>query len=153
MSIYFVSFVSSVLLFVAVLCAYIFPNVLVSYWQRERLWSLLSQSTQTRILTWLEYLHLRGGGVYSRLTVFDWHAARNAGLSSDMFDIEANILEGDSRVGLDEAGMQEVHQMMQQFGIVRETAQLTTSPLTKRGFAGIELCYRSITSIHKRACH
>ncbi|KAL4399253.1 hypothetical protein ACI68E_003629 [Malassezia pachydermatis] len=115
MSIYFVSFVSSVLLFVA---------VLLSYWQRERLWSLLSQSTQTRILTWLEYLHLRGGGVYSRLTVFDWHAARNAGLSSDMFDIEANILEGDSRVGLDEAGMQEVHQMMQQFGISFDEARL-----------------------------
>lgn len=36
----------------------------------------------------------------------------NAGLSSESFDIEANVREGDSRVGLDERGTQEVLDIM-----------------------------------------
>lgn len=37
---------------------------------------------------------------------------RDAGLSSSAFDIEANIADGDSRVGLDEQGTQEVLAIM-----------------------------------------
>ena len=36
----------------------------------------------------------------------------NAGLSSSAFDIEANIREGDSRLGLDERGVSEVQEIM-----------------------------------------
>lgn len=37
----------------------------------------------------------------------------DAGLSSNAFDIEANIRDGDSRAGLDERGTQEVLDIMQ----------------------------------------
>ena len=36
----------------------------------------------------------------------------SAGLTSEAFDIEANILDGDSRVGLDERGTAEVMEIM-----------------------------------------
>lgn len=36
----------------------------------------------------------------------------NAGITSDSFDIEANLHEGDSRTGLDEQGTQEVLEIM-----------------------------------------
>ncbi|KIK97350.1 hypothetical protein PAXRUDRAFT_136457 [Paxillus rubicundulus Ve08.2h10] len=43
---------------------------------------------------------------YTPLSTFSSQAS--AGLSSPMFDIEANINDGDSRAGLDERGTQEV---------------------------------------------
>lgn len=36
----------------------------------------------------------------------------NAGLNSAAFDIEANIRDGDSRVGLDERGVREIQEIM-----------------------------------------
>lgn len=36
----------------------------------------------------------------------------NAGLNSAAFDIEANIRDGDSRLGLDERGVREVQDIM-----------------------------------------
>ena len=66
----------------------------------------------------MSWMHV-GLGRYIPLESLDWHAAANAGLSSTLFDIEANIREGDSRAGLDERAMQELHHMMQVFGIVR----------------------------------
>lgn len=36
----------------------------------------------------------------------------NRGMTSDHFDIEANVREGDSRLGLDETGTQEVLEIM-----------------------------------------
>ena len=36
------------------------------------------------------------------------------GFSSASFDIEANIRDGDSRAGLDERGLEEVRQIMEQ---------------------------------------
>lgn len=59
------------------------------------------------------------GARYSPLARFDWTTAADAGLSSSLFDIEANIRDGDTREGLDERGMQEVHRLMQEHGIVR----------------------------------
>jgi len=36
-----------------------------------------------------------------------------------LFDIEANIRDGDPRVGLDEVGMQDIRRIMQENGLVR----------------------------------
>lgn len=93
----------------------------MAYWQRERIVSLLSPSSQESLRAGLARISPRWLGSYAPLRAFDWNTAANVGLSSSLFDIEANIRDGDSRVGLDEAGMQEVHQMMQQQGIVRRS--------------------------------
>ncbi|PFH51009.1 hypothetical protein AMATHDRAFT_75205 [Amanita thiersii Skay4041] len=47
---------------------------------------------------------------YSPLSTFSEQA--NAGMTSDTFDIEANIRDGDPRSGLDEHGTQEVMEIM-----------------------------------------
>lgn len=47
---------------------------------------------------------------YIPLSTFSGQA--EAGLTSVMFDIEANINDGDSRAGLDERGTQEVLEIM-----------------------------------------
>ena len=48
----------------------------------------------------------------------------NAGFSSSNFDIESNIREGDSRLGLDDRGLQEVHEIMR-----REHVKCVSEPL------------------------
>jgi hypothetical protein len=53
---------------------------------------------------------LFGLNQYIPLSTFSSQA--EAGLSSSMFDIEANINDGDSRAGLDERGTQEVLDIM-----------------------------------------
>lgn len=88
----------------------------VLYWQRHRLWGLLPECTRARLLSWRRQ--------YVPLEVFDWHSATRAGLSSTLFDIEANIRDGDARAGLDEAGMQQLHHIMQQQGISFDEARL-----------------------------
>ena len=47
---------------------------------------------------------------YTPLNTFEEQAS--AGLTSESFDIEANIQDGDSRAGLDERGTQEVMAIM-----------------------------------------
>jgi hypothetical protein len=47
---------------------------------------------------------------YTQLSTFSDQV--NAGLSSSAFDIEANLRDGDSRLGLDEQGVQEVTEIM-----------------------------------------
>ena len=59
---------------------------------------------------------------YQRLVGSDWGSALDAGLSSTLFDIEANIRDGDSRAGLDEAGMAAVHRIMTEHNVVRTHA-------------------------------
>ena len=49
-------------------------------------------------------------GHYQPVSTFAEQA--DAGLSSSLFDIEANIRDGDSRAGLDERGTQEVLDIM-----------------------------------------
>ena len=49
-------------------------------------------------------------GSYTPLSTFESQAS--AGLTSESFDIEANIRDGDSRAGLDEQGTQEVLDIM-----------------------------------------
>jgi hypothetical protein len=57
---------------------------------------------------------------YTQLSSFSDQLS--AGLSSNAFDIEANIREGDSRSGLDEQGVQEVAEIMR-----RERVKLVTN--------------------------
>lgn len=53
---------------------------------------------------------------YAPLNTFADQAA--AGLSSSTFDIEANnLMEGDSRLGLDENGTREVREIMRREGV------------------------------------
>ena len=47
---------------------------------------------------------------YRPLSTFSDQA--NAGLTSSAFDIEANMRDGDSRLGLDERGVSEVQEIM-----------------------------------------
>ncbi|KAE9399188.1 hypothetical protein BT96DRAFT_957342 [Gymnopus androsaceus JB14] len=47
-----------------------------------------------------------------------------AGMSSSNFDIEANILDGDSRTGLDEHGTQEVMEIMRRERVNFDQARL-----------------------------
>lgn len=53
---------------------------------------------------------LLGLNQYIPLSTFSSQA--EAGLTSVMFDVEANINDGDSRAGLDERGTQEVLEIM-----------------------------------------
>ncbi|KIK61971.1 hypothetical protein GYMLUDRAFT_260511 [Collybiopsis luxurians FD-317 M1] len=48
----------------------------------------------------------------------------NAGMSSSNFDIEANIMDGDSRTGLDERGTREVMEIMRQERVNFDQARL-----------------------------
>ncbi|KII87288.1 hypothetical protein PLICRDRAFT_55269 [Plicaturopsis crispa FD-325 SS-3] len=61
-------------------------------------------------------------GHYTPLSTF--HQQAGAGLSSNEFDIEANIRDGDSRAGLDERGTQEVLEIMRRERINFDQARL-----------------------------
>lgn len=82
------------------------------YWKRAWILAQLSEPMRHRIQTVL-------GARYSPLSRFDWNTAADVGLTSSLFDIEANIWDGDAREGLDERGTQEVHRLMQEHNIVR----------------------------------
>lgn len=116
----------------------------VLYWQRHRLWGLLPECTRARLLSWRRQ--------YVPLEVFDWHSATRAGLSSTLFDIETNIRDGDARAGLDEAGMQQLHHIMQQQGIVRFT-HLCRSPLMRRASSDTASYYSKTALTPKQAYH
>ena len=58
--------------------------------------------------------------LYSRLPTYDWSTARLTGLHSTLFDIEANIRDGDQRTGLEAAGAQEIQRLMATQGVVSE---------------------------------
>ena len=124
--------------------SYDFILMSVLYWQRHRLWGYVPESTRARLLALPRQ--------YVPLEAFDWHSATRAGLSSTLFDIEANVRDGDTRVGLDEAGMQELHRIMQQQGIVRFT-HLCHSPLMKRASSDTNSYYNRTELTPKRACH
>lgn len=81
------------------------PNFLVAIYQRHAIIAHLPSQIVDRLP---ERVTRRE---YSLLTTFD--GQRAAGLSSAAFDIEANIADGDSRSGLDEAGAAEIRAIMQ----------------------------------------
>ncbi|KAN0062592.1 hypothetical protein ACQY0O_005124 [Thecaphora frezii] len=55
---------------------------------------------------------------YARIGAFDWGTSIRSGLNSSLFDIEANVRNGDQRSGLDERGAMDVHTIMQQYGVL-----------------------------------
>lgn len=113
---YLYSLGSSLLLLVLILSPYS-TLTSVCYWQRGRIAAHLSEPTRQRLESLLQrFLPSR----YSRLGVFDWNTAVNAGLTSSLFDIESNIQDGDPRVGLDEAGMEQIHRIMHTQGLVSQ---------------------------------
>lgn len=61
-------------------------------------------------------------GHYTPLATFEDQA--NAGLTSESFDIEANIRDGDARAGLDERGTQEVLEIMRRERVNFDQARL-----------------------------
>lgn len=56
--------------------------------------------------------------LYSRLPTYDWSTARLSGLNSTLFDIEANVRDGDQRTGLEAIGAQEIERLMATQGVV-----------------------------------
>lgn len=79
----------------------------------------MPEETQTRLADIAARAIPSGAPFYTRLRISDWSSAVDHNLTSSLFDIEANIRDGDSRAGLDTAGVEEVHQIMQQHGVVR----------------------------------
>lgn len=61
---------------------------------------------------------------YSQVPGFDWAANSANGLSSTLFDIDANIADGDTRSGLDPSGAQDVQTIMQTQGVSFDQARL-----------------------------
>lgn len=97
----------------------------VAYWQRVRIVAWLPASARAQLEASLERVAPRWFARYAPLDALDWDAAARAGMTSSLFDIEANIRDGDPRAGLDEAGLASVHQLMHEHRIVRSVADQT----------------------------
>ncbi|KDN44753.1 hypothetical protein K437DRAFT_129994 [Tilletiaria anomala UBC 951] len=91
---------------------------------RATLVSRLPPSIQSHLPPLLQPSPSHGGAAYRRLPVFDWGTARDAGLHSTLFDIEANINDGDTRSGLDQRGAEEVTAIMHAQGVSFDEARL-----------------------------
>ncbi|KAJ1019863.1 hypothetical protein NDA13_006086 [Ustilago tritici] len=61
---------------------------------------------------------------YMPVPGFDWSSNTANGLSSTLFDISANIADGDSRSGLDPSGAQDIQTIMQTQGVSFDQARL-----------------------------
>jgi len=126
------SFISLVLLF-----AYYYRSRLRPYIP-ERLLSLLPSTSP-----FSRFSH------YVPLSTFE--AQRDAGLTSNTFDLEENIAD-DVRVGLDERGEEEVRMIMQARGVTFDQARLIRHKehLTRNGIdpnTGMPLDSKAITSL------
>ncbi|KAF8625041.1 hypothetical protein AX17_006955 [Amanita inopinata Kibby_2008] len=86
---------------------------------------------------------------YTPLSTFSEQA--NAGMSSNAFDIEANIRDGDSRAGLDEQGVQEVMDIMRSERVKFDQARLIRHNriLARNGIdpSGIPLDAKAVTRL------
>jgi len=93
--------------------------LLLAFYQRHAIIARLPPRIADRIP---QRLTRRVGGQYAPLNTFA--DQRSAGLSSGAFDIEANMADGDSRTGLDEAGAAEVQAIMQSHRVNFDQARL-----------------------------
>lgn len=141
---YLYSLGSSAVLLLLILCSY-YCLTSVCYWQRQRIIAHVSEPTRQRLESVLQRLLPPR---YAPLNVFDWHSALNAGFTSSLFDIEANIQDGDPRAGLDEAGMEQIHRMMQTRGLVR-LYRLTTDIRSSKAAAAL----RALAGAEYRSPH
>jgi len=86
---------------------------------------------------------------YTPLSTFADQA--HAGMSSNAFDIEANIREGDTRAGLDERGTQEVMEIMRRQRVNFDQARLIrhNQILARNGIdaSGMPLDSKAITRL------
>jgi len=86
---------------------------------------------------------------YTPLATFSQQAG--VGMTSSNFDVEANIREGDSRTGLDEAGTQEVLEIMRRERINFDQARLVRHNriLARNGIdpSGMPLDSKAITRL------
>ncbi|KAF8586453.1 hypothetical protein K439DRAFT_1408834 [Ramaria rubella] len=88
---------------------------------RSRLIPLLPARIQSHIPT-LPFSHPGDSG-YTRVPT-SFASQASLGLSSSAFDLEQNILDGDSRAGLDEAGTREVMEIMRTENVNFDEARL-----------------------------
>ncbi|EKM82014.1 hypothetical protein AGABI1DRAFT_112192 [Agaricus bisporus var. burnettii JB137-S8] len=101
------------MLFYASVSTFVFVVLLVSYRYREM---ILAHAPKRLKDSFPRLQH------YAPVSTFSQQA--NAGLTSSAFDIEANIQDGDSRVGLDEQGTQEVLDIMRRERVNFDQARL-----------------------------
>jgi hypothetical protein len=83
---------------------------------------------------------------------FDWSSNTANGLSSTLFDISANIADGDSRSGLDPSGAQDIQTIMQTQGVSFDQARLIRHKqiLVKNNIdpqTGLPLDSKAVTSL------
>lgn len=101
----------------------------VAYFGRNRIFAKLPDRARSFISGSIS----SGGGstsLYSRLPAYDWSTSRLAGLHSTLFDIEANIEDGDSRTGLEAGGAQEIERLMNTQGVVSGVGKLALMSLS-----------------------
>ncbi|PWN49555.1 hypothetical protein IE53DRAFT_137937 [Violaceomyces palustris] len=102
-------------------------TALVLYWQRSLIIPLLPHAIRDRLPSFLlsagPSSNLFGSG-YSRVRNFDWNESIRSGLNSTLFDIEQNILDGDSRSGLEERGAMAIEEIMRRQGVTFDEARL-----------------------------
>lgn len=55
---------------------------------------------------------------YESIPGFDWASNLRNGLSSSLFDIQANVASADSRTGLDPRGAQDIQTIMARYNVV-----------------------------------
>lgn len=132
------------------------------YFARFRLFAILPERFQNLLL---KASGSGNGSLYSRLPAYDWSTSRLAGLHSTLFDIEANMQDGDSRTGLEAGGAQEIERLMNTQGVVSILAEevilsalyltqmLLLRTLTLPGSWLIRLDFQRTTSIQGQACH
>ncbi|KIY53005.1 hypothetical protein FISHEDRAFT_69460 [Fistulina hepatica ATCC 64428] len=100
------------MLFIVSLVTFVVVLVLMAYKYRDNIIHYLPEVIRSRVTF----------PRYTRLTTFS--AQAGAGLTSSAFDIEANIRDGDSRMGLDERDTQEVADIMRQERVTFDQARL-----------------------------
>ncbi|SPC65355.1 uncharacterized protein UHOD_06511 [Ustilago sp. UG-2017b] len=89
---------------------------------------------------------------YMPVPGFDWSSNTANGLSSTLFDISANIADGDSRSGLDPSGAQDIQTIMQTQGVSFDQARLIRHKqiLVKNNIdpqTGLPLDSKAVTSL------
>ncbi|EJU03698.1 hypothetical protein DACRYDRAFT_105856 [Dacryopinax primogenitus] len=109
------------MLYTASIIALVLLFVLLAYYYRARLSSMLAPLVPSRVKDYLSS-HFPRLSFYRPLQT--WDSQREQGLSSSLFDIESNLEAGDSRSGLDPQGAEEVRRIMAREGVSFDQARL-----------------------------
>jgi len=109
------------MLYTASVVALILLCVLLAYYYRSRLASVLGPLVPDRVT---DYLSSHFPHLASYRPLSTWDNQRASGLNSSLFDIDANLEAGDSRAGLDPQGAEEVRRIMAREGVSFDQARL-----------------------------